>query len=51
MFSMTVFFKVPIASVRLGCFLISVITIYKHVICYQQEHLEVKLFSHFNLIR
>ena len=51
LFSLTVFFKVPIASVRLGCFLISVITIYKHVICYQQEHLEVKLFSHFNLIR
>lgn len=51
LFSLTVFFRVPFVSVRLGCFLISVITIYKHVICYQQEHLEVKLFSHFDLIR
>lgn len=51
LFSLTVFFKVSFVSVRLGCFLISVITIYKHVICYHQEHLEVKLFSHFDLIR
>lgn len=51
LFSLTIFFKVPMNSVRLGCFLISAITIYKHVICYDQERLEVKLFSHFDLIR
>lgn len=51
LFSLTVFLKVPVPSIRLGCFLISATTVYKHLSRYQGEHLEVKLFRHFNLIR
>lgn len=46
LFTLTVFFKVAVPSVRLGCFFISAITIYKHIARYHGERLEVKLFRH-----
>lgn len=51
LFSLTVFFRVPSGSIRLGCFLVSAVAIYKHMVCYQKERLEIKLFRHFDLIR
>lgn len=51
LFTLAVFLKVPAPSIRLGCFFISAITVYKHIVRHHGEQLEVKLFRHFDLIR
>lgn len=51
LFTMTVCLKVPIPSIRLGCFLISAITIYKHITYYHGEKLEIKLFGYPDSLR
>lgn len=50
LFTLTICLRVPIPSVRLGCFFISVVTIYKHIVRYHGEKLDIKLFSHFDLL-
>lgn len=51
LFTLTVFFKVAAPSVRLGCLIISAVTVYKHISRYHGEKLEVKLFRHLYVIR
>lgn len=51
LFALTVFLKVPVPSIRLGCFFISAVTVYKHIARHHGEQLEVKLFRRFDLIR
>lgn len=46
LFAITVFIKVPVPSVRLGCGLISAITIKKHFMNFHGDHLEVRMFWH-----
>lgn len=51
LFTLAVCLKVPAASVRLGCFFIAAITVYRHIVRYHGEQLEVKLFRRFDFIR
>lgn len=46
LFSLTVCIKVAEPSIRLGCLLISVITIYRHIARYHGEKPEVKFLFH-----
>lgn len=47
LFTVVVFLKVPIPSIRLGCFLIAAITILKHMMSYHGETLQVHtIFRH-----
>lgn len=46
LFACTVFFRVPTASIRLGCFGIAAIVIIKHLIKYEGEQLRAHLFWH-----
>ena len=49
LFTLTVFLFVPVNSIRLGCFIISAIVIYRHVIRYHDETLQVLLFGKYSL--
>lgn len=40
-FALTVYRRVSIPSIQLGCLLISIITIFKHLIHYQKEEIRV----------
>lgn len=46
LFAVTVFIIVPVSSVRLGCGLISAITIKKHLMNYHGEPLKISAFWH-----
>ena len=49
LFTLTVFLLVSVNSIRLGCFIISAIVIYRHVIRYHDEALQVLLFGKYPL--
>ena len=45
LFTLTVFVIVPQNSIRLGCFIISAVVIYRHIIRYHDEPLQILLFG------
>ena len=49
LFTLTVFLFVPVNSIRLGCFIISAIVIYRHVIRCHDEALQALLFGKYPL--
>jgi glycerol-3-phosphate acyltransferase PlsY len=49
LFTLTVFLLVSVNSMRLGCFIISAIVIYRHVIRYHDEALQALLFGKYPL--
>lgn len=45
LFTLTVFLLVSVNSIRLGCFIISAVVIYRHIIRYHDEPLQILLFG------
>lgn len=49
LFTLTVCLFVPVNAIRLGCFIISAIVIYRHIIRYHNEPLQILLFGKYPL--